>query len=87
VEALRICAEHGSPVDLLVTDRGLPDMTGREVARRLTAVHPALRVLHISGYTREHDSIPGAPEPGVPFLQKPFTAAELTATVRDLLSR
>jgi two-component system cell cycle sensor histidine kinase/response regulator CckA len=87
VEALKICAEHESPVDLLVTDRGLPDMTGREVASRLTALHPALRVLHISGYTRDHELTPGAPEAGVDFLQKPFTAAELTAAVRDLLAR
>jgi two-component system cell cycle sensor histidine kinase/response regulator CckA len=87
VEALKICAAQGSPIDLLVTDRGLPDMSGREVARRLTALHPALRVLQISGYTSDHDFAPGEADSDVHFLQKPFTAAELTAAVRDLLAR
>ncbi len=86
VQALMICAEQESPVDLLVMDHSLPDMNGREVARQLTAFHPGLRVLHISGYSGEDFGTEAVAADGT-FLQKPFTAAEFTAAVRALLGR
>jgi nitrogen-specific signal transduction histidine kinase len=84
-EALRICSEFTTPVDLLITDMVLPDTDGATVAREALAVRPGLKVLFMSGYT-EHPVL-RRPEfdRAAPFLQKPFTKAMLTAKVREVL--
>ncbi len=80
-EALAVAAGHAGRLDLLVTDLVLPGMDGREVARRLLAARPGLRVLYASGYSeRPPPSAAGA------FLQKPFTPAELGRAVRAALA-
>jgi PAS domain S-box-containing protein len=84
VHALERADESGGPIDLLVTDLALPDMTGRELADRLCARHAALRVLFISGYpeTLEGSDLENT---GHPYLQKPFTPAALGEAVRAIL--
>ena len=84
-EALRICGEFSTPLDLLLTDMVLPETDGVEVAEKAVASRPNLRVLFMSGYT-EHPvlRLPGF-DRGVPFIQKPFTKAALTAKVREVL--
>ena len=86
-EALRICDEFSTSLDLLLTDVVLPETDGVEVAAKAVASRPTLRVLFMSGYT-EHPvlRLPGF-DPGVPFIQKPFTKAALTAKVREVLQR
>jgi CheY-like chemotaxis protein len=84
-EALRICGEFSTALDLLLTDVVLPDTDGVEVAAKAVASRPNLRVLFMSGYT-EHPvlRLPGF-DRGAPFIQKPFTKAMLTAKVREVL--
>jgi two-component system, cell cycle sensor histidine kinase and response regulator CckA len=84
-EALRICGEFSTPLDLLLTDMVLPETDGAEVAEKAVASRPDLRVLYMSGYT-EHPvlRLPGF-DRGAPFIQKPFTKAALTAKVREVL--
>jgi two-component system cell cycle sensor histidine kinase/response regulator CckA len=84
-EALRICGEFSTPLDLLLTDMVLPETDGAEVAEKAVASRPNLRVLFMSGYT-EHPvlRLPGF-DRGAPFIQKPFTKAALTAKVREVL--
>lgn len=84
-EALRICGEFSTPLDLLPTDVVLPETDGAEVAEKAVASRPNLRVLFMSGYT-EHP-VPRLPgfDRGAPFIQKPFTKAALTAKVREVL--
>jgi DNA-binding response OmpR family regulator len=84
-EALRICGEFSTALDLLLTDVVLPDTDGVEIAERAVAARPNLRVLFMSGYT-EHPvlRLPGF-DRGAPFIQKPFTKAMLTAKVREVL--
>jgi PAS domain S-box-containing protein len=83
-EALRICGEFATPLDLLLTDMVLADTDGATVAEQALAARPDLRVLFMSGYT-EHPVLRLAAFPGAPFLHKPFTKAVLTAKVREVL--
>ena len=71
--------------DLLVTDVIMPGLNGRELASRLQELLPGLRCLFMSGYTADHIARHGMLEPGIHFLQKPFSAQDLVATVRRLL--
>jgi two-component system cell cycle sensor histidine kinase/response regulator CckA len=85
-EAEQIGSRAGS-FDLLITDAVMPNITGAELARRLRAAHPGLKVLFISGYA---DGAPQRDETGpdgAAFLQKPFSADSLGRKIRQMLSR
>jgi PAS domain S-box-containing protein len=84
-EALRLGRDHRGPIHLLLTDIVMPQMGGRELAARLTALRPETRVLYVSGYADDATPRPGAAESGAAFLEKPFTAASLAAKVRAVL--
>jgi PAS domain S-box-containing protein len=86
-EALAWLRASASPLDLLVTDVVLPGMNGRELADRVRADRPALRVLYTSGYTANVVVHDGVLESGVELLSKPFSPAALSARVAELLSR
>lgn len=83
--ALSIFERSGADIELLVTDVVMPRMSGRELADRLTAVRPTLKVLYASGYTEDAIDHHGVLEPHVHFLQKPYTPAVLAARVREVL--
>jgi PAS domain S-box-containing protein len=87
VEALRLCGDCADPVDLLVTDVVMPGMGGRELASRVEAAKPGVRVLFVSGYTENAISHHGILEAGLEFLQKPFTTDALLRKVREVLDR
>ena len=84
-DARRPAQQRGRIIDLLVTDVVMPGMTGRDVGLVLTAAHPKMRVLYVSGYTDESIAHHGMLEPGIAFLQKPFTAEALARKVREVL--
>jgi PAS domain S-box-containing protein len=85
------CAKHGKQIHLLLTDLILPGISGRELAKQLTARHPKMRVLYMSGYTfsimAQGATQAGMLEDGMAFLQKPFTPSALTEKVREVLAR
>jgi CheY-like chemotaxis protein len=83
-EALERFRAHAAAIDLVVTDTVMPEMGARELVALVRAERPALPVLYISGYT-DDEVARGASEPGSGFLQKPFTAEELGAAVRERL--
>ena len=62
-------------------------MNGRDLASRLLALCPDLKLLFISGYTADVIGHHGVLEEGVNFLQKPFSAQALAAKVREVLRR
>jgi CheY-like chemotaxis protein len=78
-EAERSCEAHAHPIHLLLTDVVMPGISGRELARRLLHIRPAMKVLCMSGYSDEVD------EPPISYLQKPFTAEALASAVRRTL--
>jgi CheY-like chemotaxis protein len=85
--ALRLAAEHGAEINLLISDVVMPGMSGRALAERLTERRPGLRCLFISGYTADVIASRGVLDDGVDFLAKPFTRDELARKVRAILDR
>ena len=83
--ALRVVERHGGMIHLLLTDVVMPGLSGRELADRLTAQRPGIRVLYMSGYPGDavvqHGTLPS----GSAFLQKPFSPDGLARKVRDVL--
>ncbi len=76
----------GEPaVDLLLTDVILPGLNGRELAQAACAKEPGLRVLFMTGYSRNAIVHQGRLDAGVQLVQKPLTQASLAAKIRDVL--
>jgi len=84
-EALLLCEEQGTEVDLLLTDVVMPQMNGKELADRLALQRPGLKVLFMSGYSDNAIAHQGVLDPGTRFLEKPFSAVMLTRKVREIL--
>ena len=75
-----------SSVDLLLIDVVLPQMSGLTLAHKIASLLPRVRVLYMSGYTtKEVLDDHGDQEPGVGFLQKPFTPRQIASRIRELL--
>ncbi|TMG08195.1 MAG: response regulator [Chloroflexi bacterium] len=84
-QALAVAGARQGPIHLLVADVVMPGASGRELARRLAQSRPETRVLYVSGYTDDAIVHHGMLEPGLKFLQKPFTPAVLARKVREVL--
>ena len=79
------CDQHDGVIHLLLTDVVMPGIGGREVAARVLAQRPGVRVLYMSGYTTNAIVHHGVLDPGTFFIQKPFTPSSLAAKVREVL--
>jgi len=84
--ALRVAEEYGGPVHLLLTDVVMPKIGGKEIASRLSALRPQMRVLFMSGYTGNARSQQGTLDETVGFIQKPWTPERLCEKIRAVLS-
>src|SRR5437899_2212248 len=84
-EALEIVARHPTRIHLMITDVVMPGMNGRELAELACAKRSDLKVLYVSGYTGEAVLQHRFLEPGVAFLQKPFTPDALARKTREVL--
>lgn len=85
-EALDLFARERGNIHLLLSDAVLPDMSGMDLAERLTTEHPGLRVLFISGYTDESAARRGVVLSSYAYLQKPFSLDQLKMKVRSVLN-
>ena len=83
--ALQTSAQHAGEIHLLLTDVVMPQMSGKALAQQLCRARPPLKVLYMSGYTDDAIVHHGVLDPGTHFLGKPFTAADLTRKVREVL--
>lgn len=84
-EALEICEQKQGPLHLLITDVVMPGMGGPQLVERLTASCADVKVLYMSGYTDDAIVHHGVLDPGVAFLQKPFTPDAVVRKVREVL--
>ena len=83
--ATAIADRRGGHIHLLVTDMALPHLSGRELAARLSIHRPAIKVLYISGTSDASIARLRLLEPGMAFLEKPFSLDRLLRTVRQAL--
>jgi CheY-like chemotaxis protein len=85
-EALRLARDHPGQLDLLITDVIMPEMNGRELAQRMTNLHPRLQCVYMSGYTADTIGRHGVLDEGVRYVQKPFTSSALLTTIAAALA-
>lgn len=63
----------------------MPEMNGRELAKRIGAIKPLMKCLFMSGYTADIIAHQGVLDKGVHFIQKPFSMHDLAIRVRETL--
>jgi len=71
----------------MVTDVVMLEMNGRDLAARVASIRPAMKVLFMSGYSEDAVVSDGVLDPGLTFIQKPFTPEALAWKVREVLGR
>jgi CheY-like chemotaxis protein len=84
-EALEVMKNREARFDLLLTDVVMPLMQGRELAERIAAMQPDIRILYMSGYAQPILGLGGTLDEGVLLLEKPFTEPALLAKVEEAL--
>jgi PAS domain S-box-containing protein len=82
-DALSIIEKNTYSIELLMTDVVMPRMNGKELAERIRAQRPDIKILFTSGYT--DGILEGQLPTGAAFLQKPFSPGALTTKIRELL--
>jgi len=86
-DAVALAEQYKGTIDVLLTDIVMPHVRGSEVARRLVASRPGMKVIFMSGYTEgEFGAAPGETYgPGTTLLQKPFELDSLAGKLREVL--
>jgi len=87
VQAIHLAEDHPGDIHLLITDVVMPEMNGRELAEKLSAIRPNLKCLYMSGYTADVIAHRGILDEGVNFIQKPFLSYDFAARVRQVLGQ
>jgi len=85
LEALDVIAQHPDTIDLVLSDVVMPRMSGAELAKRLLAQHPRLKIIFMSGYPNEAVACHGLDANKMLLLRKPFTCDELLQAVGSAL--
>jgi CheY-like chemotaxis protein len=84
-EALRLSAAQTGPLQLLITDMVMPEMTGPDLAHHLRQRYPDLKCLFISGYASDDISHQRVYAEGTYYLQKPFVMNDLAFKIKTIL--
>lgn len=85
-QAALLCGRHRGPIDLLIADVVMPGTTGAQLARRLRAWRPDMKLLFMSGSPKEVLDRDGVLERDARFLQKPFDGSRFLTAVRAVLA-
>jgi two-component system cell cycle sensor histidine kinase/response regulator CckA len=86
-EALVLSEQYTGSIDIVLTDVVMPKMNGFELAERMKLRSPDTKVLFMSGYADNAIKRQGRLEPGMQFIQKPFTPAALAQKMREALGK
>jgi len=81
------CIRTREPVDLIITDVIMPLMGGPEMVTQLRRTHPNKKVVYMSGYTADAINRCGELDPGIVFIEKPFTPAQFLQCVQEVIAR
>jgi two-component system, cell cycle sensor histidine kinase and response regulator CckA len=84
-DAIRLAERYSGDFHLLITDVVMPEMNGRELAEKVSAIRQNLKCLYMSGYTADVIAHHGILDEGLNFIQKPFGSDHLAAKVRQVL--
>src|SRR5262249_14745388 len=83
-DALQKASAHSGRIDLMITDVVMPKLGGRELARKLVAMRPEMKVIFMSGYDSDAVSKHGVLQAGTDYLEKPFSVEILLRKVREI---
>jgi PAS domain S-box-containing protein len=86
-EALRVLERHPAPIDLLITDVIMPQMSGPELAQLVSTLRPGIKVLYMSGYTDDKLRDVTNADSEMDWIQKPFQLQDLARKLREVLNR
>ena len=84
--ALDVADQHAGKIHMLVTDVIMPGMNGRELADRINALYPDIKLLFMSGYTADIIAAQCVIDEGSNFIEKPFASKDLIAKVANILN-
>ena len=87
IEAIHLSETYAGDIHLLMTDVVMPEMNGRDLAKRLLSLYPNLKCLFMSGYTANIINYQGTLEAGVNFIQKPFSKQALEISLIKALEK
>ncbi|MFY9952428.1 PAS domain S-box protein [Bradyrhizobium sp.] len=85
--ALTILLQEEPKVDLVLTDVVMPGINGREMGRRAQEIRPGIKILYMTGYSRNAVVHQGRLDERVELLEKPISQAKLALRVREMLDR
>ena len=85
-DAVALAEQYKGAIDAVLTDVVMPHLRGPEVARRLAASRPDIKIIYMSGYTEGEVDVVNEAEPEIPLLQKPFELDFLAAKIREVLA-
>src|SRR5882724_2575069 len=85
-QAIAACREHPGEIDILVTDLGLPGVSGGELSRDAIALRPGMRVVYISGLPKDIAVADGLIDGDALLVKKPFTTDLLIEALRSVLA-
>ena len=85
-QAIAVCRDHPGDIDILVTDLGLPGVSGGELSQAATEVRPAMRVVYISGLPKEIAVADGLIDPDALLVKKPFSTELLIEALHSVLA-
>ncbi len=85
-EAIAVCREHDGDIDVLLTDLGLPGVSGGDLSRTAATLRPSMRVVYISGLPKDIAVTKGLIDSDALLVKKPFTADTLIEALRTVLA-
>ncbi len=86
-EALLICENHQKPIQFMLSDVVMPQLSGPDLAKRLAPLHPEMKVLYMTGYSEPDVLKSEVINKGKPIIYKPFTPEDLTKKIREVLQQ